>query len=516
MVGTYGIRVYFRQGSSSLEPSFSGNGDRLSALLDTLRMLRSDTLFTLGSVRVGAGTSPDGRSDYNKRLSQARVSSVAAWLRDHAALPDSVLELEALGIDWSGLTTVVEGSDLACKDEVLGILRHTPEWITRDHVVVDGRKRQLQRLHGGDAWIAMSRSLFPRVRNAYIDVTYRLGAPALGIAAGSLPDIEGYVTGEICVRDLATGEILGKGSVTGRVSGEVVSIDRTGGIVTVRGVVDGTSTGAVVGPVSGTVEGRGSVYDGEPIRVHGEIRITEPVEIAGVSDDRPVSVTGSMDGSVSLDESVCTKLRDALDGSGADSVASAAVPSGVVKERVRVATVAKHVHPFVAVRTNLLYAAALLPNLGVEVPLGRGWSVGAEWMYAWWGGRAHDRYWRTYGGDLEVRRYFGRRASEKTLAGHHLGLYGQMTTYDFSLGGRGYLNDRWSWGAGIEYGYSLPVCERLHFDFGIGIGYLGGEYESYEPRDGHYVWQRTRKLRWVGPTKAEVSLVWLIGNAKSK
>ena len=120
--------------------------------------------------------------------------------------------------------------------------------------------------------------------------------------------------------------------------------------------------------------------------------------------------------------------------------------------------------------------------------MGRGWSVGAEWMYAWWGGRAHDRYWRTYGGDLEVRRYFGRRASEKTLAGHHLGLYG----------------------------YSLPVCERLHFDFGIGIGYLGGEYETYDPRDGHYVWQRTRKLRWVGPTKAEVSLVWLIGNAKSK
>ena len=512
LVGTCGVRVYFRQGSSVLEPLLSGNGERLSALLDTLRVLRSDTQCAVGGVRIAAGTSPDGRSDYNKRLSEERASSVAAWLRAHAALPDSVLQLEALGVDWAGLTAVVDSSDLAWRDEVLAILRHTPEWITRDGVVVDGRKRQLQRLHGGEAWFSMSRSLFPRVRNAYIDVTYRLGAPALGIAAGSIPDIEGTVTGEICVRDLATGEILGRGTVTGTVTGEVVSIDPAGGIVTVRGVVDGISTGAVVGPVSGTVMGRGAVCDGEPIRVRGEIRIDKPVEIAGVGNDTPVSVTGSVNGTVSLDEGVSEKLRVAF-GVG-DTVSRSSLPAAAVTERVRVATVAKPVRPLVAVRTNLLYAAGLLPNLGVEVPLRRGWSVGAEWICAWWGGRAHDRYWRTYGGDIGVRKYFGSRASEQMLAGHHLGLYGQMVTYDFELGGRGYLNDRWSWGAGVEYGYSLPLSRCLHLDMGLGIGYLGGEYETYDPQDGHYVWRRTRKLRWVGPTKAEVSLVWLIGNAK--
>ena len=89
-----------------------------------------------------------------------------------------------------------------------------------------------------------------------------------------------------------------------------------------------------------------------------------------------------------------------------------------------------------------------------------------------------------------------------------------MTTYDFRLGGKGYLSDRWSWGAGIEYGYSLPIGRRLNLDFGLGIGYLGGEQETYRPMDGHYVWQQTESLRWFGPTKAEVSLVWLIGNAK--
>lgn len=39
---------------------------------------------------------------------------------------------------------------------------------------------------------------------------------------------------------------------------------------------------------------------------------------------------------------------------------------------------------YMAVKTNLLYDAALVPNVGLEVYLGGGWSVGGDWMYAWW------------------------------------------------------------------------------------------------------------------------------------
>ena len=31
------------------------------------------------------------------------------------------------------------------------------------------------------------------------------------------------------------------------------------------------------------------------------------------------------------------------------------------------------------------------------------------------------------------------------------------------------------------------------------------------PMDNHYVWKATKKRNWFGPTKAEVSLVWLLG-----
>lgn len=166
---------------------------------------------------------------------------------------------------------------------------------------------------------------------------------------------------------------------------------------------------------------------------------------------------------------------------------------------------------YIAAKTNMLYDVAIVPNAGVEFYLGKNFSVAANWMYSWWKSDRAAWYWRTYGGDLGARYWFGKAAQKKPLTGHHVGLYGQIITYDFEAGRRGYLADRWTFGGGVEYGYSLPVARRLNIDFTLGVGYLGGELKEYLPIDGHYVWQATKYLHWLGPTKAEISLVWLIG-----
>lgn len=174
---------------------------------------------------------------------------------------------------------------------------------------------------------------------------------------------------------------------------------------------------------------------------------------------------------------------------------------------------------YMGIKTNMLYDALLVPNIGVEFYLGKNWSIVANWMYAWWKTDKHHRYWRVYGGDIAVRKWFGKAAKEKPLTGHHIGLYGQVLTYDFEWGGRGYMAgepggtifDRANYAFGAEYGYSLPIARRLNIDFTIGVGYMGGKYYEYLPEDNCYVWQATKNRHWVGPTKAEVSLVWLIG-----
>lgn len=172
-----------------------------------------------------------------------------------------------------------------------------------------------------------------------------------------------------------------------------------------------------------------------------------------------------------------------------------------------------------AVKTNMLYDVLLVPNIGMEFYLGKGWSLGGNWMYAWWKRDHRHRYWRLYGGELDIRRYFGRCTTERPLTGHHLGLCGQLFTYDFETGGTGYMGgkpggtlwEKMNYAVGLEYGYSLPVTRRLNLDFVISVGYWGGEYHKYAPIGDCYVWKETRQRHWFGPTKAEISLVWLIG-----
>ncbi|MDE6290490.1 MAG: DUF3575 domain-containing protein [Muribaculaceae bacterium] len=180
----------------------------------------------------------------------------------------------------------------------------------------------------------------------------------------------------------------------------------------------------------------------------------------------------------------------------------------------------KECRPFyMALKTNMLYDAFLLPNIGAEFYVGKNISLTADWMYGWWDRDRTHYYWRAYGGNLGARWWFGKAAHEKPLTGHHLGLFAGVVTYDFELGKGGIMGgiphgtlwDRCNFISGVEYGYSLPVTRRLNIDFSLAIGYMGGKYLKYEPKYGFYIWQSTHKLHWFGPTKAEISLVWLIG-----
>lgn len=175
---------------------------------------------------------------------------------------------------------------------------------------------------------------------------------------------------------------------------------------------------------------------------------------------------------------------------------------------------------YMSLRTNMLYDLGLVPTIGADFYLGKNFSLSAFWTYAWWKTDRKHWYWRTYGGDVALRYWFGKAAAAKPLTGHHIGIYAQALTYDFEFGNKGYMAgqpggnifDQANLGAGIEYGYSLPITPRLNLDFTASVGYMGGKCWEYVAEDDCYVWQRTKKTRWFGPTKLEVSLVWLIGN----
>ena len=163
-------------------------------------------------------------------------------------------------------------------------------------------------------------------------------------------------------------------------------------------------------------------------------------------------------------------------------------------------------------RTNLLYDAALLPNLGLEYGVSPKVSVvlnaGGNWIkndHKHW-------YWRVLTADVEGRYWLGKRPCYMGFQhkGHHVGIYGAVYRYDIELGGKGQMGD-FAYGGGFSYGYSFPIGRRLSLDMALGVGYIGGKYKEYEPQDNCYVWLADKQRHYFGPTKAEVTLVWHLG-----
>ena len=387
--------IYFRPGYSLLELSYRDNAANMKALTQGIQTIKGNPCVQLQHIRILSAASPEGNSALNKRVAKRRGERLRNYLKETLVLPDSIFTVSSAGEDWQGLAALIAKEKTPWRNKALQIIRHTPEWVTRNGKVVDGRKRQLQNLDGGKAWKYMLDNHFYTLR-----------------------------------------------------------------------------TGAVV--------------------------VCEVKTLAAESTPSAAEARQEQARLDSVSQSPSSPPFPAIPSQVHPSSESQSPP----------------VASYFALKSNLLYDALLVPNLSLEASIGSGWTLAAGGMLAWWSKDAKHRYWRIYGGDLEIRKYFGTLSKSKPLQGHHLGIYGDFLTYDFEFGAKGYQSKA-TYAAGIKYGYSHPIANRLNLDFALGIGYLHSNYKTYVPRDGCYVYQETKKRKWLGPTQAEISLVWLLGKGNT-
>ena len=412
--------IYFRPGYSLLELSYRDNAANMKALTQGIQTIKGNPCVQLQHIRILSAASPEGNSALNKRVAKRRGERLRNYLKETLVLPDSIFTVSSAGEDWQGLAALIAKEKTPWRNKALQIIRHTPEWITRNGKVVDGRKRQLQNLDGGKAWKYMLDNHFYTLR-----------------------------TGAVVVCEVKT-------------LADRAHADRT----------------------------------------HAEAHEGSHADFADYADESKLSAAEARPEPASQQQA---------------SQSPSSPPFPAIPSQVHPAPKSPPAASYFALKSNLLYDALLIPNLSLEASIGSGWTLGAGGMFAWWSKDAKHRYWRIYGGDLEIRKYFGTLAKSKPLQGHHLGIYGDFLTYDFEFGAKGYQSKA-TYAAGIKYGYSHPIANRLNLDFALGIGYLHSNYKTYVPRDGCYVYQETKKRKWLGPTQAEISLVWLLGkgNTNSK
>lgn len=175
--------------------------------------------------------------------------------------------------------------------------------------------------------------------------------------------------------------------------------------------------------------------------------------------------------------------------------------------------------PLFALKTNLLFDAAMMPNIEIEVPIGKRWSVNGEYMFPWWLLDGDKYSLQILTGGLEGRYWLGsreNRMNREVLTGHFLGLYAGGGKYDLQWEENGYQGEFFI-AAGISYGYAHRIGRNLRLEYNIGIGLLRTDYRHYHARDNYQtlLWQENGKYTWFGPTKVKISLVWLL-NRKVK
>lgn len=156
-----------------------------------------------------------------------------------------------------------------------------------------------------------------------------------------------------------------------------------------------------------------------------------------------------------------------------------------------------------AIKTNFLYDAALMPNLEVEWRVNDKWSLALEGGVAWWGKYSKDRSYRLAMVSPEVRYWIRQRAPWHGL---YVGAFVGGALYDFLKDSPGYRGE----GAmgGVSVGYMWPISHNFSLEAELGAGYLFTRYKEYHPLDGHHVYQRTKDINYFGPLKVKLSLVW--------
>lgn len=515
--------IFFRVNKSDIDRSYMDNGHTIQTMTEDIRTTLEADGSVPDSLIVYASTSPEGPAALNERLAIQRAESTRALLVDlFPQFKPQNIKVESRANDWSGLILVLRrDSTMTHKDAILQVLvdprisnkdaavRAMPEAYAeiRDGmfnymrtasitISVVGRKDEFVvekelylttespisfPVEGGDGRISFTKSVADDV------------VPAVSCSADWIEDIVPSATGiDFKVKANARAE---ERSTAVQISCynksyEVIVHQKAAALV-LSIASESPMTFPAEGGLKSIVFEKNSSDDTVPV-VTGDARWLTVTSVDGVC------------ATISAAENKQEKPRSTV-----VTVECYGQSHEVLIQQEPAVRVPK---PFyMAAKTNMLYDIALVPNVGLEFYLGKDFSIAGNWMYAWWKSDPKAWYWRTYGGDLAVRYWFGQAAENKPLTGHHVGVYGQIVTYDFETGGRGYLGDRWSYAGGVEYGYSLPIAKRLNIDFNLGVGYLGGEYKEYLPIDGHYVWQVTKNRQWFGPTKLEISLTWLLG-----
>ena len=524
------VKVYFRQGVGALDESYMGNEATLRNFAEEVKMYYADSNAQFRQIRIVSSVSPEGSMAINDRIAKHRAEAIANWISREINV-EVGYAVESMGVDWTRFTELVESSDkLPYRDELLALLKESEE--AGDST--EKRFAKMMQLRNGVPYRWAYTHLFSELRYAAARCEFWWETiPTLDIANN--PQRCGAMGGAV---DVPYTTNMNDGVVPEVVSPVDWITPMPSSMNEIKLVV---APNSVAAPRSAKLAVK---YHGETYELDVEQEPADPMLRITSADKVNYGAEGDTDKITyekNIDDDVLPTVSCSADWIESLTPTEEGITYTVAKnsaEEPRSTTIVVDSYgtqhevvinqeaakpecaPFyMGIKTNMLYDLAAVPNIGAEFYLGSNFSIAANYAHAWWSKEEKGFYWRYYGAEASIRWWFGKPTRIKPLQGHHLGVNYQILTYDFQLGKtgimagmpKGNLVDRANHVVALEYGYSLPIARRLNLDFNVGFGYHWGLFEEYDAVDGHSVWQATKRRQYFGPTKLEISLVWLIG-----
>lgn len=166
-------------------------------------------------------------------------------------------------------------------------------------------------------------------------------------------------------------------------------------------------------------------------------------------------------------------------------------------------------------RTNLLVPGL---NFGVEIPVGRHFSIGADYWYPWWLAKSNKYCGEMLGWFIDGKYWFtGRNGKyewtrDDKLKGHALGLYAGGGYYDYQKRKSGYQGEYIDFG--VDYTFGMPIGRKkwMRMEFNVGVGCILTQARHYTPTSD---WADLIKdpgvkqnyYTFFGPTRVGISFV---------
>lgn len=156
--------IDFPVNRTELHPDYRNNPVELAKITATIDSVRNDRDVTVTALAIKGYASPEGTYENNIRLAKGRTETLKNHVQQLYRFEPGFIVTDYEPEDWEGLRRYVEGSGLAHKAEILGIIDDT----TLDPDAKDWRIK----LNYSEEYSLLLSEVYPALRHSDYSITY--------------------------------------------------------------------------------------------------------------------------------------------------------------------------------------------------------------------------------------------------------------------------------------------------------------------------------------------------------